>query len=51
VVGVDRDKMRVFDAEDSAQDDLFDSPTEDDDNFFSGSIGSKDVLDRFEGVV
>ena len=53
VVGVDRDKMRVFDAEDSAQDDLFDSPNADDDdnNFFSGSIGARDVSSRFEGVV
>ena len=53
VVGVDRDKMRVYDAEDSAQDDLFDSPNDDDDtgDFFSGSIGSNNISRRFEGVV
>ncbi|SVC89303.1 uncharacterized protein METZ01_LOCUS342157, partial [marine metagenome] len=53
VVGVDRDKMRVYDAEDSAQDDLFDSPNEDNDDnsFFSGSIGASDVSRRFEGVI
>jgi replicative DNA helicase len=53
VVGVDRDKMRVYDAEDSAQDDLFDSPNDDDDDnsFFSGSIGASDVSRRFEGVI
>ena len=53
VVGVDRDKMRLFDAEDSAQDDLFDSPNDrdDDSGFFSGSIGTKDISGRFEGVI
>ena len=53
VVGVDRDKMRVFDAEDSAQDDLFDSPNEDDDDnsFFSGSVGATDISRRFDGVI
>ena len=53
VVGVDRDKMRLFDAEDSAQDDLFDSPNDRDDHsgFFSGSVGTKDISGRFEGVI
>ena len=45
--------MRLFDAEDSAQDDLFDSPNDrdDDSGFFSGSIGTKDISGRFEGVI
>ena len=50
VVGVDRDKMRLYDAEDSAQDDLFDSPSGGDD-FYSGSIGSNNTSNAFEGVI
>ena len=50
VVGVDRDKMRLYDAEDSAQDDLFDSPSGGDD-FYSGSIGANNTSNAFEGVI
>ena len=50
MVGVDRDKMRLYDAEDSAQDDLFDSPSGGDD-FYSGSIGSNNTSNAFEGVI
>ena len=40
-------------AEESAQDDLFDSPNEDDDDnsFFSGSVGATDISRRFDGVI